>query len=95
MIVIVFNYITQQDLEHLGLDSKPRGSDHRRMERLLGYAIGGALAVAALVVIAVIFGGAIIAGLSAALTFPIAAPMTTLALIVVILMAFLASRRGR
>tara|TARA_R110000787_G_scaffold239367_4_gene345545 strand:- start:33260 stop:33457 length:198 start_codon:yes stop_codon:yes gene_type:complete len=65
------------------------------MERLLGYLIGGTLAVAALIAIALLFGSAIIAGLSAALTFPIAAPMTTLALIVVILLAFLASRRGR
>ena len=68
---------------------------YKEMERLLGYLIGGTLAVAALIAIALLFGSAIIAGLSAALTFPIAAPMTTLALIVVILMAFLASRRGR
>jgi len=65
------------------------------MERLLGYLIGGALAVAALIAIAVIFGGAIIAGLSAALAFPFAAPITTLTLIVVILLAFLVSWRGR
>ncbi len=68
---------------------------YKEMERLLGYLIGGTLAVAALIAIALLFGSAIIAGLSAALTFPIAAPMTTLALIVVILLAFLASRRGR
>jgi hypothetical protein len=66
-----------------------------RMERLLGYIIGVALAVAVLVVIALIFGGTMIAGLSALLTFPIAAPITTLALIMVVLLAFLVSRRGR
>ncbi len=65
------------------------------MERILGLMIGGALAITALIAIAVVFGGAIVAGVSAVLTFPIAAPMTTLALIVVVLLAFVAYRRKR
>ena len=65
------------------------------MERVLGYLIGGVVALGLLVGLGAIFGGAIIAGLSAAVTFPIAAPMTTLALIVVVFLAFIVWRRKR
>ncbi|MGJ3258865.1 MAG: hypothetical protein ACFE0S_04605 [Rhodospirillales bacterium] len=65
------------------------------MERTLGYLIGIVVAGAILLGLALAFGGVIIGLVSALLAFPLAAPMTTSALVVALAIGYLAYRRKK
>lgn len=52
------------------------------MERGLGYLLGGIVAVLMLSTVAMLFSGAIVGILSAIIAFPLAAPLTTSAVLI-------------
>jgi uncharacterized protein YacL len=65
------------------------------MERALGYIIGAAVAVLIVTTFGVLFGSLVIGTLSAIVAFPIAAPITTLSMAVVIVVGYLTYYRKR
>lgn len=65
------------------------------MERALGYIIGGVVAGAVLLAFGMLFGGALLGALSALFAFPVAAPMTTSAVLLVLGAGFISYRRKR
>ncbi len=65
------------------------------MERTLGYIIGLIVAGGILLALALLFGGVFIGFLSALVAFPIAAPMTTTALLIALGIGYIAYRRKK
>ncbi len=65
------------------------------MERSLGYIIGGCVIVLTLISMGVLFSGVVLGALSALIAFPLAAPMTTTALLIALGIGFVAYRRKR
>lgn len=65
------------------------------MERILGYLIGATVICLILLGLAVAFGGVFIGALSALIALPLAAPMTTTAFVVALVIGYMAYRRKK
>lgn len=63
------------------------------MEKIAGIIIGGAIAVGTLVVLFLVAGSAIVGAVTALLTIPIAAPITTTLIIVAIVVGYFVYRK--
>lgn len=57
------------------------------IDRSIGYLLGGIVAVLSLVAIFMLFGSMLVGIVSAIIAFPLAAPLTTAALLIVLIFA--------
>lgn len=58
------------------------------MEKMLGYIIGATVAISIIAVTVVLTGSAVVGVLSAIVAFPVAAPLTTTALIAAVVIGY-------
>lgn len=65
------------------------------MEKVLGIIIGGVVALITLAVIFLVAGGAIIGAITALLTIPIAAPITSILVILTVLAGYFVYRNKK
>ena len=65
------------------------------MEKVAGYIIGGLVALALLAAVALVFGGLFAGGVAALMAFPVAAPLSTLAIAAGVGLGYLAYRRAK
>jgi len=63
------------------------------MEKIIGIIIGGVIAIVTLGILFFVAGGAIIGAVTAVLTIPIIAPITTTLVIIMVAIGYLAYRK--